>query len=141
MSFLNVCLFEDLLHLDVSQSVSIEYPGLNLLQNCKMCNMQLITIQQFLYSSYKSYIFPGFWIRRLPKLLPSMNNNALRSLNLVLRSFTAHTRFSLSSPFCCLCLWLLCLNHFWSQWGSWHQRPGHPAWKPRKRVYVTITAL
>lgn len=79
----------------------------------------------------------GFGKKRLPKLLPSRNNNAQSSKSWALRCSTAHARVSQSSPRCCLCLWLLRLNPFWSQWGSWHHRPGHPAWKSWKRVYVT----
>lgn len=45
--------------------------------------------------------------------------------------------FSASPPWCCLCF---CENCVWSQWDSWHHRPGHPAWKPPKKVHVTVTA-
>lgn len=45
--------------------------------------------------------------------------------------------FFVSPPCCCLCF---CVNSVWSQWDSWHHRPGHPAWKTPKKVHVTVTA-
>lgn len=102
--------------------------------NFKMSSSLFFTAQLFSRSSYKLYISPRFLEKAVsPELLHSMNNNALWSLNWVLRRSAAHRWVSLSSPRCCLCSWLLCWNPFWSQRGSWHRWPGPSAWKPSKK--------